>query len=211
MRAPTVTMDNIYSRTLMQAYFASLSDEERMYLLRISAASDAAAARGAYLDWLDSRDDPRAEALRLAEALRSEPDSAMAHSQRHHLRALQADIDPRWWRLLGFAQIRNCGTSEQSPPGVRFRLVCSQTWEGMIPTGVAGVRACQTCERPVYLCRSVAEAEDWARAGACISVPAALVNQALGEVTRMVLGQPDGDARWAERIFGEHGDPPGDD
>ena len=60
-------------------------------------------------------------------------------------------------------QIRNCL--------VRFRKVCPEKWEQLVPTSTPRVRTCGACDREVFFCETNVEALEHAKAGRCIAKP----------------------------------------
>jgi len=76
--------------------------------------------------------------------------------------------------------IRNCR--------VKFRKVCPQRWEQLVPTAAERVRFCDTCSQEVFLCETDEDALGHARAGHCIAKPISDLS-GLPAIT-MVLGMP---------------------
>lgn len=151
----------------------------------------------AYRDWLAERDDPRADVLSMELHWRAGPSQPRPDA----LLAAIAEVDQTWWQWITSDRLLNCGAARQSRPKVRFRTRCDWRWAELSPSGEPGRRDCAQCERAVYWCPTVEDAERHARAGDCIAVHAALVT-AGGDPHAHVLGQPDYLAMWATRIFG---------
>ena len=91
-------------------------------------------------------------------------------------------------------------------PQVRFRFECPNNWNTLEPTDQADRRFCPSCGEHVYFAESVSRAEQLARQGACIAVPAQLTDKLAKNLTEHCVGRPDWRKMWAERIFGEDRD-----
>jgi uncharacterized protein (TIGR02996 family) len=75
--------------------------EEDAFIRAILAAPEDAALRLIYADWLEERADPRAEYLRLLEALDGLAEDDPRHAElREREQALQATIDLGWQSLM---------------------------------------------------------------------------------------------------------------
>lgn len=118
--------------------------------------------------------------------------------------ALVAQVPAGWWRLVRSRRLQlNCGAAGAVAPSVRFAFICPRSWEELAATERRGVRACDACQRPVYRCDTAAEADDRARRGDCISVPAPLVERH-ANTSAMIVGRPEpAVTRWARALFGE--------
>jgi uncharacterized protein (TIGR02996 family) len=123
-----------------------------------------------YADWLEERDDPRAEFLRLEVQLaelkgrqkREERDKV-----RRRLRQLRATISPDWLARLDRTVIENCR--------VQFAYQCPKRWENLQQVqGNNGVRFCAACSKKVYFCWTVDEARRRAAMGNCVAVDSRL-------------------------------------
>lgn len=148
-----------------------------------------------YVDWLEARDDPRGEALRQELAWRAGP----AQPRPAALSALIAEIDPEWWGLVMGIDRFNCAGQGKAKARVRFTYRCEKSWDSLEPIDEPGARGCTDCGHAVYWCPTIAEAEDHARQGHCIAVPAGLAQR--GARAEAMLGRPDYPAMWAERLF----------
>ena len=168
------------------------------------------AARQRYLQFLAAEGDVRGEALRL-HGLLTEPEYANAlpsAESAHHraaLRKLLPLIDGVWWATVtGSPQVYQCGSAPNAQtPQVRFRFECPNNWNTLEPTDQADRRFCPSCGEHVYFADSVSRAEQLARQGACIAVPAQLTDKLAKNLTEHCVGRPDWRKMWAERIFGE--------
>lgn len=165
--------------------------------------------REAYRVFLAERGDARAELFSVAAALGG---TSLDGTERAKLAArfdaLLASPERRvFWEAFSHASpIRNCGGPSDEPRSVgavRFAFECPKVWETLESTDTSGVRACGACQELVYLCTSREEAERRAREGLCISVPVALANGIVKELSSHVTGRPDPAALWADSIFGE--------
>jgi uncharacterized protein (TIGR02996 family) len=186
----------------MRSLYDHLNDpEEQPFLVKLLADSADLAARNAYAGWLQERNDPRAEPLRIANRLLA----GVADSvERKQLASRLNDLrDDDWfWRLAATPiAVRNCGEKISDEPRVRFAFECPETWASMQPTSDEKVRFCERCRASVVRCDSLAEAERHALLGACISVDARLTAQAHDRYCQMVTGRPDVNEYWARRLF----------
>jgi hypothetical protein len=158
---------------------------------------------GEYQAWLEERGDPRGAALRAQAALLAATDSREASARMRELQALVAEVDETWWRCVDrLGTIRACGRGGALPV-VRFAFECPNKWEGLERTGEAERRWCGECRQSVYWCGTRSEAEAHARAGHCITVPAALARSVASDVTQCMTGRPDPVEAWGRRIWGE--------
>jgi hypothetical protein len=128
-----------------------------------------------------------------------------ADAKRARLTELLKQVDPVWWRLAReLPYLLNCGQARQHPEGVRFAFACPRSWEEMLPTGMTGVRHCESCNEDVHHAETVVAAEALARRGKCIAVPAAIADEGGYPQGRgMILGRPQHPVqKWGHRLFG---------
>ncbi len=64
---------------------------------------------------------------------------------------------------------------------VQFRKLCPVRWEQLESTADEAVRACETCWRRVFLCRTDAEARYHTMEGHCVAVLMSDSSQLIGE------------------------------
>ena len=86
--------------------------EEGAFLRAAFAAPDDAAPRLIYADWLEERDDPRAELVRLADRLRTlDPEAASRErmAYRDRLAEFRSPAASLWLRLLGHGELMDLG------------------------------------------------------------------------------------------------------
>jgi hypothetical protein len=197
----------------MPSLFDMLDDpEERPLLLPFLRGEATAAERARYVAWLAARGDERGELLELTAALGA-PGSAGSAGKRARFRVLvdrvsRASAD--WWAAVRPASwLLNCGLAAGEPPRVRFAFTCPRRWEELVPTGAPGVRSCEGCGELVYLTPGRREAEEHARAGRCIAVPAPLATEVGLELTRHTLGRPDPPSKWGDALFAATSAPQG--
>ncbi|MBM3981507.1 MAG: TIGR02996 domain-containing protein [Planctomycetes bacterium] len=118
-----------------------------------------------YADWLDDRDDPRAEFLRLAveHVLLAEDDPARADTEARMAR-LRAELDPQWVMMFDPAPVANC---------------CGRHWTALAMTDVPDLRVCHGCRSAVVYCHTLGEARAYDSCGQRVAlstrVPAAEV------------------------------------
>ena len=163
-------------------------------LMRVVSGNAGDEARLAYAAALEAGGDERGTLLRLAcEAGQpSDPERDAAE-----VRAILSRTHEGWWNAVRpSSRPIPCGNA----PGaglVRFSFVCDVPWEAMQPTALPNVRQCAQCATPVTRCDTLAEAEALALRGACLTVPARIL-EGLGEYTRNVVGRPDQIYAWAQ-------------
>jgi uncharacterized protein (TIGR02996 family) len=168
------------SRTLVQ----SMADPvERAFINAIRADPDDQAARLIYADWLEERDDPRGEYLRLEAALAAlGPDDARFSALDARRLQLHGEIDFLWRVVVRHrSHVLNCGAATSQPPPVRFAFRCPKRWEGLRPTDDPAVRHCDACRQEVHFCATAAEAEERAVRGECVAIGARLAAQAVAD------------------------------
>jgi uncharacterized protein (TIGR02996 family) len=117
-----------------------------------------------YADWLDEHDDPiRAEFLRL-EVRRGQlrtRDSEWSVVEAR-LRELRESLDPDWLMIFDRPNVENCDEA--------FAFKCPKKWENLRATADNAVRHCTSCQKLVYYCRTLPDAQDHARQGHCVAV-----------------------------------------
>jgi hypothetical protein len=177
--------------------------EERPFLVKLLDDGANLPARSDYAEWLERRNDPRAEPLRIANRLLAGVDDAAERERlwsRLSLLGAQAD---NWFARLAATPltVRNCGEKLGFDPLVRFSFQCPESWTAMQPTGDEKVRFCERCQTSVVRCDSLAEAERHALLGACISVDGRLTAQAFDRYCSNVTGRPDLNQLWAHKLF----------
>jgi len=134
-----------------------------------------------YADWLDEQGDPRGTFLRLEAELAALPDSDRRKTKlRKRVQQLQKDIAPDWLARLDRTAIENCEP--------RFEFECPKRWEHLQATGDEKVRFCDACQKPVFHCDTVAEAQEHAWEGECVAIDSC-------------VGRKKGDLRTGERML----------
>ncbi len=188
----------------MWSFSSALADPVEAGLMRPFLAGTATDDdRRAYQAWLIAAGDPRGELLALAMALgaATEPPAARAR-----FRELLDAIDPLWWAMVrARGWLLNCGSRRDQPAAVRFAYECPRQWEELDPTLDPAIRQCEQCGEAVFAVATLAEAEDHARRGHCISVPSALAGAVDNREVphRAVIGRPHAPTNWARRLFGD--------
>jgi uncharacterized protein (TIGR02996 family) len=138
-------------------------DPEQCFLQVIRDAPDDEGLRLIYADWLEERDDPRGEFLRLDCALphlaKEDPSYTGAEARWNELRAA---IDPAWLAALTPPAIENCSFP--------FKYRCPKQWGQLQKTADESVRFCQCCRRSVFFCGTIDQARFQARLGHCIAI-----------------------------------------
>jgi uncharacterized protein (TIGR02996 family) len=143
--------------------------EEQAFLQAILDNPDDDAPRLMYADWLEERDDPRGEYIRLTVAVEGMQQQLPAEDQRTRLRQLREIgrltvqlkvLQPRmpleWLAKLNRGRIGRCGLV-----GLRiddkYSRACPTVWQRLQETDTPCLRRCGVCTRKVRLCRSVEE------------------------------------------------------
>jgi uncharacterized protein (TIGR02996 family) len=145
-------------------------DHDEGLVQDIVAHPEDTALRLIYADWLEERDDPRSEFLRLEAQLaelKGRGNRRRRDQVRRRLRELRAAISPDWLARLDRTAIENCE--------VQFAFRCPKRWENLlqVPENNA-VRFCETCYKNVYFCWTVEEAQRQAALGNCVAVDSRL-------------------------------------
>jgi uncharacterized protein (TIGR02996 family) len=144
-------------------------NDEMPFIEAILAAPDDEAPRLIYADWLEERGDERGQFLREWVALKGLPKGDGRRSGLEtRLRKLHAEIDPQWLALIDRTRIEGC---------LRFEYECPRQWEQLRRTDDARTRFCDVCRKPVHYCRTVTEAQQFARLGRCVAVDSHLVRR----------------------------------
>jgi uncharacterized protein (TIGR02996 family) len=138
--------------------------EDRVFIRTILANPAELTAWLVYADWLDEHNNPlHAEFLRL-EVRRSQLSNTEVdwYTAEERLKELRAAINPHWVAVFDRPKIENCDAA--------FRFRCPKQWENLKVTGDPAVRHCDACEKKVFFCRTLPEAQDHARRGNCVAV-----------------------------------------
>jgi uncharacterized protein (TIGR02996 family) len=140
------------------------TSEEKGFLRAILNSPTDRTVRLVYADWLDERDDRKADYLRTEVELHALADSDADRREelRRRLVALRSVVDPFWLACFDRPWIEGCDD--------HFAFRCPKKWEQLRTTDDAAVRFCDACERPVYYCESIGEAQLHADAGECVAV-----------------------------------------
>ncbi|QJW98168.1 TIGR02996 domain-containing protein [Frigoriglobus tundricola] len=137
--------------------------EDRSFIRAILSHPAELTAWLVYADWLDKRDDPRAEFIRLefrrGQLRTTDPAWGLVESR---LRELRGSLDPDWVSIFDRPKIENCDEA--------FAFKCPKHWENLDATADNSVRHCAGCKKLVYYCRTLPEAQNHARQGHCVAV-----------------------------------------
>ena len=129
--------------------------DDAAFVRAILAAPADDTLRLIYADFLQERDDPRADYLRLDVALAAGR-SAEAAALAAELCAEAADIDPAWVAAVTRGPIRPC---DDNTSCAKLR------WEALDPTEESGFKRCQNCGLDVYFCWTLDAVETHAGRG----------------------------------------------
>jgi uncharacterized protein (TIGR02996 family) len=139
--------------------------EDRAFIRAILANPAELSAWLVYADWLDEHDNPvHAEFLRLM-AQRGQFNNTQPawYETEERLTELRAVLDPNWIAVFDRPKIENCELA--------FRFQCPKQWEQLKVRGTdPAVRHCDSCNKPVYYCSTLPEAQGHARQGHCVAV-----------------------------------------
>jgi uncharacterized protein (TIGR02996 family) len=183
--------------------------DEGPFLRTILGSLDSQTADAAvwlrYAEFLEDRNDPRGEFVRLEHLLsaRDSPEAVASIHQARYARLLEL-LEPyeMWLRLvIRNDRLLNCGQATDHRLAMRFHFTCPNRWETMAPTPEAGVRYCADCQKKVYFCDDAESVERHARAGDCITAPLRVTSLIYDELTRSMTGMPDVHELWGEKIF----------
>ena len=146
---------------------AALTDEDKAFIRAILDHPEELTTWLVYADWLDERDDPRAEFIRLQvnlldpANLQSDPFGLLAR-----LEEVRKKLDPNWVAIFDRPAIENCDEV--------FAFKCPKKWEKLHGTPNPLVRHCDACEKQVYYCLTLRQAQDHARQGHCVALSEAV-------------------------------------
>jgi uncharacterized protein (TIGR02996 family) len=142
---------------------APFTDDDKAFLRTILSNPAELTGWLVYADWLDERDDPRAEFVRL-QARRSEP--GLSQTERFGVEAqleeLVPALDPDWVAIFDRPRIENCDRL--------FAFRCPKKWENLTATDDPAVRYCAGCHKTVHYCNDIYTARHHARGGECVAV-----------------------------------------
>lgn len=140
--------------------------KEQPFLDEIQAHPYDDGPRLVYADWLEDRDDDRAEYLRLEVELNGLTEGdALFDEQFPRLLELRKGCDPRWLAEIGRTQIVNC---------MAFLLECPTRWSKLVAMSDPGKRFCANCKSLVYYCDSLKTARNRAGQGQCVALDSVL-------------------------------------
>lgn len=158
---------------------ATLSDEDKAFVRAILNSPADLTGWLAYADWLDERDDPRAEYVRLQFVLaQPENERAPPFDLLQRLAQLQAKLDPYWIAIFDRPAIENCDKV--------FAFKCPKKWEYLKGTEDPLVRDCDACQKKVYYCHGMEEAYQHARQNRCVAISLSVAH-VHGDVHRPAL------------------------
>jgi uncharacterized protein (TIGR02996 family) len=139
------------------------TDDDKAFLRTILSNPAELTGWLVYADWLDERDDPRAEFVRL-QARRS--DAGLTQTERFgvegRLEELMPKLDPDWVAIFDRPRIENCDRL--------FAFRCPKKWENLKETEETDVRYCEGCNKTVYYCNDIETAHVHARRGECVAI-----------------------------------------
>jgi uncharacterized protein (TIGR02996 family) len=116
-----------------------------------------------YADWLEERGDGRGEFLRVEAQLAT--NSHPKRSERQKLRArldeLRPPISKEWLALLDRTTVEGC---------FQFRQSCPKRWERLKTTEDELIRFCESCQKKVFFCATINDAQRHANYGHCVAI-----------------------------------------
>lgn len=124
-------------------------------------------ARLVYADWLEEHG-KRTEAswLRQESALRSLQGPALEEALLR-LRELSEKVGTEFMASVARPAVEGCP--------IRFGFKCPLKWEAMRRTEREGIRHCAGCRQDVHFCRTLEQAQELTRQGACVALDPSLV------------------------------------
>lgn len=158
-------------------------NEEEAFLQRILANPTDDTARLVYADWLEERNDARAEFLRVECEFASLPKEDERRARlKERLEELGASLDTRWLAAVSKSPIENCD--------LQFAYACPLQWDRLNATDDGSVRFCETCSKNVFFCPTIQEARRRASSGECVAVNSSLPRSEgdLEVRSRMLMG-----------------------
>ena len=124
-------------------------------------------ARLVYADWLEEHGQPdEASWVRQESALRS-LEGARLEAALLALRELSAKVGTAFMASVARPAVEGCP--------IRFGFKCPLKWEAMRRTERDEIRHCAGCRQDVHFCRTLDEAQEWSRRGACVALDPSLV------------------------------------
>lgn len=142
---------------------APLSDEDKAFVSAILTNPADLTGWLAYADWLDERDDARAEFVRLQVRILN-PDEMWPDpiGVLDRIEKLRPSLDPDWLAVFDRPAIENCDNE--------FAFKCPKKWEQLKGTSDPRVRHCETCDKEVYYCLTDREARKRTELGLCVAL-----------------------------------------
>ena len=142
---------------------APLTDDDKAFIRAILDHPEALITWLVYADWLDDRDDPRAEFLRLSVERRLSADAPGAEALDARLAVLRDELDPNWMLVFDTVRLSNCR-------GAGWVFQCPLSWDQLSPTDQPDIRVCHACKSPVFFCHTADEARQYASCGQCVAI-----------------------------------------
>jgi uncharacterized protein (TIGR02996 family) len=137
--------------------------QDEAFLADIEANPSEPALRLIYADWLTEQGDPRGAYLRAeAELASASGNGTPRRKLQARLKKMRAGLNPDWLARIERTAIENCEP--------RFAFRCPKRWESLRLTGDNNVRFCEECQKPVFHCDTVAQAQELAWDGECVAI-----------------------------------------
>lgn len=148
--------------------------DEDAFLRAILDAPTLSTPRLVYADWLDDQADPfsarKAAYIRLEARLAETPERSLNRVRfTRQLRQLAVGLDADWLAVVAHPALEACR--------VRFQFECPARWDRLTPTADVRVRYCGSCDRAVFFCDTLADAQRHAAVGECVAITPALVRR----------------------------------
>jgi len=107
------------------------------------------------------------------------------------LQELAAALDTNWLAVVSDPEIEGCGKSTRDGWRPRFDFLCDRTWADLTPTKDNSVRHCESCDKNVHFCDTLADAREHSQEGHCIAVDLGIIRRENDLIpTAMFLGRP---------------------
>ncbi len=145
-----------------------------------------------YADWLEEQGDARAEFLRVQIQRNESEDKSEKRALERRLRKLRKNIDDDWLAVVDSAAVEGCFHKEvekRKRNAVHFEYECPKRWEQLQTTEDPFTRFCDECQKRVFFCESIQQAQRHADRGHCIAVDSTIARTS-GDVQTSRLRDP---------------------
>ncbi|MGF1583365.1 MAG: TIGR02996 domain-containing protein [Gemmataceae bacterium] len=170
-----------------------MKPEEQRFLDGILENPTNTALRLIYADWLEEQGDPRAEFLRVQVQRNECTDKSERRALKHRLQKLRKNIVDDWLAVVDSVAVEGCfhkQVQRRVRKLVRFEYECSKRWEQLQSTEDPFARFCDECQKNVFFCESIDQAQRHANRGHCIAIDSTIA-RTQGDVRTSYLRDPE--------------------